>query len=200
MDVGSDIGYDSGHTGKSSGGRGGLGGGSSAVGGRGGSTGDEGNIGASPARRQARICKMAVVVGPSLVERYGSVPAAAKVVIAAIIEVDAIYRATDFDGDGRPGEVGVVLEKMFIYETEKSPGFRLANTDDMSNSELLDTFRRYYTFPGMCASIFLHNRDRGRIKGLAWTRTVCRDVGSHFVSAANGGGCVSGSKIIRPRL
>lgn len=146
--------------------------------GSGGKGGKGGGAGTSGAKRQARICKMAVVVGPSLVKRYGSVAATAKVVIAALIEVDAIYRAVDFDGDGRDGEVGIVLEKMRIYETIDSPGFRLAQTE--TDGGLLDRFRQYYSFPGMCASMFLHNRDHGRIKGLAWTRTVCRDVGAIY--------------------
>ncbi|XP_077993922.1 disintegrin and metalloproteinase domain-containing protein 10-like [Glandiceps talaboti] len=98
----------------------------------------------------------------------GSNSAAALSEMAYIIqEADSVYRATDFNGDGKGDNIGFSIAGVTIFTHATSKYYKLSDIR-MPTEDILNKFSEY-NFNGYCLGILFTNRDfSGGVLGLAW--------------------------------
>ncbi|XP_022090711.1 disintegrin and metalloproteinase domain-containing protein 10-like [Acanthaster planci] len=119
--------------------------------------------------RPSKTCMLHVVVDHTFFEHVagGDVSLAAAEVAFHITEADSVYRATDFDGDGRADNVGLAIGGMTIFESVDAQNYLVSG--DYPDAEEFLTDVSLYNFSAYCMGLAFTYRDfAGGILGLAW--------------------------------
>ncbi|XP_041351461.1 disintegrin and metalloproteinase domain-containing protein 10-like [Gigantopelta aegis] len=125
--------------------------------------------------KQRRSCGVHLVADHLYFKHVGSLSLGSTVeaMASSLATADAIFRSTDFDGDGFGDNVGFVVENITIYNNPYAPGYKLKETRSLS----VDYLRRFaeYDFSNYCLGVAFTYTDFERgIIGLAWAATANR--------------------------
>ena len=95
---------------------------------------------------------------------YGSTVEA---MMTSVSEADAIFRSTDFDGDGYGDNIGFIVGNITIYSDPHEPDYKLQD-EDLTVHHYLNRFSEY-DFSSYCLGVAFTYRDfENGVVGLAW--------------------------------
>ncbi|XP_012940095.1 disintegrin and metalloproteinase domain-containing protein 10 isoform X2 [Aplysia californica] len=134
------------------------------------------------------------VVADHLFFKYigsGNVLETVNMMFSLVNDADALFRSTDFDGDGQGDNIGFMVEKVTVYKTEQDADYKMARPY-MTSDEYLRQFS-FYNFEGHCLAVAFTFRDFNGVAGTSFPaysnrRTpggICQErlrINSHHVS------------------
>ncbi|XP_074036906.1 uncharacterized protein isoform X3 [Leptinotarsa decemlineata] len=73
--------------------------------------------------QKGKVCTLLVVIDNSFLHRIynDNMDSAVKYVLFSIDEANSLFRSTDFDDDGYPDNIGLLIKYLVIIQSEKSP-------------------------------------------------------------------------------
>ncbi|XP_050300054.1 disintegrin and metalloproteinase domain-containing protein 10-like isoform X1 [Anthonomus grandis grandis] len=105
---------------------------------------------------KGRLCSLAIVIDYSFLMKVhgGNVEAAVFHVLFSLEEANAIFRSTDFDGDGVPDNIGFYVKSILVVTTPDPTYFLVPYQNEvMDVNKYILTFNRFPGLPKHCLGI-----------------------------------------------
>ncbi|XP_074036904.1 disintegrin and metalloproteinase domain-containing protein 10 homolog isoform X2 [Leptinotarsa decemlineata] len=107
--------------------------------------------------QKGKVCTLLVVIDNSFLHRIynDNMDSAVKYVLFSIDEANSLFRSTDFDDDGYPDNIGLLIKYLVIIQSEKSPMNLLPKYSKkaMDVKYYLKMFSRYNLLSEVCLGV-----------------------------------------------